>query len=191
MKTIFDIVSQIPIDSKDNLLIEMGESGMSVMIFSKEPLQIKRILLVNFQEEGNLIGNVQSILEKVHFSKFKTEQIRIYYNTHHFALVPYDFAIDNIQKDILQLNHGVQFDKEVSLDRIENAKIQLIYSVPNAMKVFINQKIGLKAGVHRNSVLIKNQIGRNQLRLVVFNEIIGVLLHTDNQLKFEIGRAHV
>jgi hypothetical protein len=183
LKTIVDITSEIPSPKPDSLLIEIGEAGMSAMIFVKNPIQLKRIVLVNFDQNGNLVNDVQSILEKVGFSNFTSEQVKVYYNFSQFVLVPFAFNIENVQKDVLHLIHGAQFEKTVQIDRIENRQIQHIYSVPQQLISFFDERLKGKKGIHRNAVLIKNQLGKNELRLVVFNETITVALHYNEQLK--------
>lgn len=183
MKSILDITSEIASQKPEILLIEVGEAGMTALIFENQPIQIKRIVLVNFERGEDLMLGVQSVLDKMGCSRFSAEQVKIFYSFSQFVLVPLAFKVDPIQKDVLHLIHGDQFEKVIQNDRIENRQIDHIYSVPKPLISLLDKCFKGTKGIHRNTVLIKNDSGSNQLRLVVFNETITVVLHYHEQLK--------
>jgi len=173
----------IPLRDKENkslqLLIELGDFGVSLIWIDKLKMQIAALAVYIFEESDDAAARVKEILNDVH-----TKDLKIFYNYKDSMLVPEKYYNESLNAQMLSLLFGENDDAVVRTDMITKLSMYNIYRLPSAINNYVNERFPAAAVSHSTSHQICGDREGTEMICIVFYDAIKVMVYIDGHLYF-------
>ncbi len=165
-----------------HLILELGDFGLSVMWFTKNPISIKGLSVYIFEDEDDYVENIKSIFKSSNIESTNPASIQICYNYKESMLVPDKYYQSELNDHMLSLLNGDSDDTFIKDDHIENFAIHNIYRIPQNIYSLIQHQFPNASAIHSSSLQIQQKKEGHFLYCVVFYDAIKVILYVDGLL---------
>ena len=136
-------------------------------------------------EEGEMVANqINAIMAKYPIEPVAPHQVTVCFNTPTTLLIPDEHRQEFQDDAMLSLMFGTQLQHAKYSDRIDEKGIHNVYSVPELVDTSVRNAFSSAAFFHSNSKLIRQQVEGNQLRCLIFNDGVKLVLFQNGVLHF-------
>ena len=183
MKTTFNI----PFNSNSNkdidLLIELSNTGIILFWTSDQSKIIEGYSVYVFEENENSNTAVEDVFKSLSATKNKYKSVKVCYNYKESILVPEKYMDSNLNKEMLSLIYGEDFNAVQISELVNSKSIHNLYRVPAYTKTGIENSFKNYSAVHSTSLQIKNEFEGDLINCIVYQEMIKVLVYKKSQLQ--------
>lgn len=164
------------------LLIEMGDFGISLIWTDTQKKQIAALAVYVFEEEDDKVEQISNTIKTVVIPGRDHKGLKIFYNFKESMLVPTKYYNEDLNEQMLSLLFGEDEDTVIRTDKLVRLQICNIYRLPAALDNFITSTFPQVNYFHSSSCQIVQQYSSTEMVCIVFYNAIKVMLYIDGHL---------
>lgn len=164
------------------LLIEMGDFGISLIWTDTQKKQIAALAIFIFEDEDDKVEQIRNTLNNFGIIGNEHNGLKIFYNFKESMLVPSKYYREDLNEQMLSLLFGENDEAVIRTDKIDHLEIYNIYRLPIELNHFITNNFPQVDSFHSTSCQIIQDFTSTEMICIVFYNSIKVLLYIDGHL---------
>ena len=164
------------------LLIELGDFGISLIWTDTQKKQIAALAVFIFEDEDDKVEQIRNTINKFVITGKEQKSLKIFYNFRESMLVPSKYYNEELNEQMLSLLFGENDDAVIRTDKLDNLEIYNIYRLPIELDKFITNTFPQVNSFHSTSCQIIQDFNSTEMVCIVFYNSIKVLLYIDGHL---------
>jgi hypothetical protein len=164
------------------LMIEMGDFGVSLIWTDIQKKQIAALAVYIFEEEDNTVEQIRNIINNAPIPGKDHRGVKIFYNFKESMLIPTKYYNEDLNEQMLSLLFGENEDTIIRTDKLDKLQICNIYRLPAELDHFITSSFPQVNYIHSSSCQILQQFSSTEMVCIVFYNAIKVMLYIDGHL---------
>ncbi len=183
MKSAIHIPFKSSAKSLVDLLIEVGDFGITLLWTSNQLESIDGFAVYVFDENDNQAESIESILNSNQIKGGDFKSVKIRYNYSASLLVPEKYFQSSLNEGMLSLLYGKNDEVEIKNDFVALNNIHNIYRVPKSISQLLATTFSTSTSLHSTSLQINYKKEDSSLYCIVFHESIKVILYHEGKLQ--------
>jgi hypothetical protein len=119
------------------LLIELGDFGISLIWTDTQKKQIAALAVFIFEDEDDKVEQIRNTINRFVITGKEQKSLKIFYNFRESMLVPSKYYNEELNEQMLSLLFGENDDAVIRTDKLDNLEIYNIYRLPIELDKFI------------------------------------------------------
>lgn len=184
MKTACNIPVQHEPNKHLDLLIEIGQKGISCLWHRTQPFCVEGLLVYTFDEFENHIDKIRELIFSAAIKEKVSGKISVAYNFNESMLVPEKFFNTQLSDEMLFLQFGDNQDYVLGTNHMKALSIYNLYRVPLRVHAMLKEAFPNARDFHSTTIQASKKMDGDVISCIVFYETIKVLLYKEGALQF-------
>lgn len=173
--------------SDTHLLVEIGNSNISFLVYEKCPFHILGLYMHKIEDDfstNKYIDTLKNIIDENELLKSSFFTIKIFYNVINATLVPTQYYLETEKENILNVMFGENKSTYCFKENVKGNEIKLVYRIPARLYEFVHTQFSKSTFNHSSSSqidLLKSNA--SLLKCIIYNQAIKLLLFIDGNIQ--------
>ena len=178
----------IPVKSDENtpldLLIELGDFGISMIWISSKTPTIKGVIIYVFETNELPLEAIQKAFQLSSPASTNPSKVTISYNFTDSILVPKKYNHSVLHKEMLDLLFGEKELVDIKNEGVNEKGMYNVYRIPNAVEKVLHNELTITHQFHSSTAQIQKEVEGDVVYCIVFYDAIKILVYKAGRLQF-------
>jgi hypothetical protein len=182
LKPVFEIIPEAIFFQQTNLICELSPGSFSYIFENDTDKKFHGLSVFHFTD-GDVAGQLKQIFDQQSLLHKNYKKVCVSYSGEESALLPEELYQAGENELLLNTLYGDMHEAAVATDLVAEKRIYNVYRMPPGIRQVIVDRFPLAAFSHQYSLLIKQQLTGNLLRIIFYRENFVAILIRAGELQ--------